>query len=273
MRLSITYLALSFLATEVLAALSAGPFESVFFYYAYRIDTLAGSASLGIAKGCPGSGPKGVCYFDEFVKWIQQSKYPWTGQTSVGQNLDPDVDATAQELRTSGTEGTSSRCSNKYDFNKVFPEIYPEGTSPSYQEVMRTLVKSIQAQRSALGDDKLTSQLDKARRAFGLTYEARIGDMTNGLINDVNRTLQKNGITWTCETFEQELLNGYTVQMIDTKATIDAHPELKGSDLETAIMDTIEDYDHAKSAGRSHYFIIVALQAYQNLLQGPCTSA
>ena len=95
----------------------------------------------------------------------------------------------AQDLRTSDTEGTSSRCSNKYNFSKVFPEIYPKGTSPSYQEVRRTLVKSIQAQRSALGDDKPTSRLEKARRVFGLTYEARIWDMTKGLIKDVNRML------------------------------------------------------------------------------------
>ena len=60
---------------------------------------------------------------------------------------------------------------------------------------MRTLVKSIQAQRSALGDDKITSQLDRARWAFGLTYEARIGDMTYGLIDDVNKMLRKNDLT------------------------------------------------------------------------------
>ena len=60
--------------------------------------------------------------------------------------------------------------------------------------------------------------------------------------------------------------------MIDTKATIDTHPNL-GADLETAIMDTIENYDHTRSAGRTHYNTVVALQAYQNLLEGPCTSA
>lgn len=83
-----------------------------FFYYAYRIDTIASTDSYLIGEECLGSGPRGVCYSDEFVKWIQASNRPWTGQTSVGDNLDPDAYTVAEDLSTAGTEGTISCCAN-----------------------------------------------------------------------------------------------------------------------------------------------------------------
>lgn len=168
----------------------------MFFYYAYRIDTIAAPGSGVIANRCPGTGPGGVCYFDEFVRWIQKSSDPWTGHTSVGNNLDPDPYDAADQLRTAGIADSSSRCSNLYDPHKLYPSRFPVGTKPPYTVVMEDMVHTIQNCRGIAGDAKFSSQLNNVRRAFGLIYEARIGDMTHHLIEGVNRLLAKNGVTW-----------------------------------------------------------------------------
>lgn len=34
------------------------------------MDTPSKTDLLILGKDCPGIAPKGICYFDEFVKWI-----------------------------------------------------------------------------------------------------------------------------------------------------------------------------------------------------------
>lgn len=154
--------------------------------------------SHAIAKACPGTGPGGVCYFDEFVRYIQPDDHPWTGHTSVGHNLDPDPAEAAKSLMTSGTEGTPTRCSNRYDAHKLFPARVPPGATVSYHEFMPQLVNFVQDCRAVIGDAKLKTALANARRAFGWIYEARIGDMTHFLVEDVNRQLRKYKVPWVC---------------------------------------------------------------------------
>lgn len=168
------------------------PWQSVFFYYAYRIDCMTLPGANFIGSGCPGSGPGGVCKFDEFVKWIQDDGHPWTGHTSIGDNLDPDVWEASNELRASG-------CQNKYDAHKLFPALYPPGSVPSYEALMEEMVHSFQSDRRLWTDAaKLRSQLKNIRKAFGLVYEARTGAMADKLVQAVDKLLKHRKIGMVC---------------------------------------------------------------------------
>ena len=91
-------------------------------WYAYRMDIVAfGAGSIIIAPGCIGSAPDRSCHFDEFLRFIQRTggtTMPWTGFTTVGKNLNPDVLTTAKELATSGTKDTPTRYSNTLELSE-----------------------------------------------------------------------------------------------------------------------------------------------------------
>lgn len=171
----------------------------MFFWYVYRMDCLAFGKPNRIATGCHGGGPGGTCLFDEFLRHIQSHGTPerpiepWTGSTSVGTNLDPDVWNTANELLNSGERDTPTRYPNVYDPLKIMPELEQ---APNHENFLGKMVDVVQDSRAKAGLTQLEPQLDNVRLALGFTYEARIGDMTKYLIIGLNKLLKKNGVTW-----------------------------------------------------------------------------
>lgn len=78
-----------------IASVEAGPYQTIWLWYAYRIDGMRDPAKMAIH--CTGTGPNGRCKFDEFLRWADT--YPWEGSTSVRDSLDPDMKTTVEELQ------------------------------------------------------------------------------------------------------------------------------------------------------------------------------
>jgi hypothetical protein len=156
------------------------------------MDTLASGDANLIGKGCPGTGPKGVCYFDEFVKWIQKEDYSWDGSTDVGKDLDPDVNHAADQLY-------KSDCQNQYDSHKLLPQKFPPEKYVGYKTVLDQITTRVENILDGKVPPSLQTQFEKLRGALGLVAEARTGDMTHYLVKDVNDLLRKEKTGWVCQ--------------------------------------------------------------------------
>ncbi|RAL06035.1 uncharacterized protein BO80DRAFT_475202 [Aspergillus ibericus CBS 121593] len=85
---------------------STGPFEAIFFYYAYRID--AAAAARAAADGVPYEATIGAecmgkdCTLAAFMKTIINSNYVELFKpTAIGETTSPEVYATAEEIGNS----------------------------------------------------------------------------------------------------------------------------------------------------------------------------
>ena len=173
--------------------------QTMLIWYAYRMDIASfGAGSTLIAPGCIGEAPDKSCYFDEFLRYIQRTGpkvRPWTGSTSVGTKLNPDVLTTANELATSGTAGSPTRYSFTAEPAALFPNKF-ESLSPSYSAVFGAIVDNIQACRKKVNDQGIDDELDGTRRAIVSTLDARQADQAAKVIKDVNQKLFDAGYTW-----------------------------------------------------------------------------
>lgn len=173
----------------------------MFLWYAYRMDiTVFGSGNTILAPGCIGTVSDRSCYFDEFLRYIQRTgptTAAWTGSTTVGTDLNPDVLSTANELATSGTAETPSRYSNTVEPAKLFPNKFVMGASPSFGVVMGSVMDNIQACRQAVvNDEGISEELDNARRAMVSVHEARLADQAALVLTGVNTQLANAGYSW-----------------------------------------------------------------------------
>lgn len=101
-------------AGHVLGSVRAGPYQSMFLWYAYRLDQMNGGHE--VAPGCVGNAVDGggtrtgKCTFDEFLKYIQRvgnadATKAWKGTTTAGNGPNLDFDRVVNELQTQGTAG------------------------------------------------------------------------------------------------------------------------------------------------------------------------
>lgn len=174
-------------------------------WYAYRMDVISFGASKTImAPYCIGSAPDRSCLFDEFLRYIQRvgkGTHLWTGSTSVGNNLKPDVLGTAQELDNGGTQGTPSRYSNTLAPSDIFPNLYFKGQSPDFSNLFGKVVDNIQECRQEMERkgriDDIADELNSARHATKLFHSARIANQAEHVIEDVNKWLDEtHQIQW-----------------------------------------------------------------------------
>lgn len=145
-----------------------------------------------IGRDCPGTGPGGICYFDEFLKHIQSRGEPWLGRTEVGHDLDPDVRYAVVQLDSNGFN-------LNYDATKIYPEKWGAMATPPYMTIMQTLVDSVydNVQRDA-ATNALRTQAEKVLKAFTLVFEARTADMTYYLRRGVDDRLRRLNPDWVC---------------------------------------------------------------------------
>jgi hypothetical protein len=141
-----------------------------------------GVGNTGIANGCKGTVGDGSCYFDEFVKEISPD---WSGSTSVGQDLNPPVETTVDDLVANGD----------YDYvahqDKLFPKLFPDARSGTYGDVFQALGDKIKACRIKTGDIKLGTLLVNARYAISMVHDARRAEQAGNLIDEVNKLIKK----------------------------------------------------------------------------------
>ena len=158
-----------------------------------------------IAVGCVGTGPGNSCLFDEFLRYIQMTskKTPlWTGSTTVGDDLTPDVVSTANELATRGVAKTSTRYTNTYKTSKLC-ETLKDKPTVTYSELLGAIVNSIQkcrAKVATMSGIDIDRELSGARRALTITHQARLADNAGYIIKGVNNILGKMSATWVSKT-------------------------------------------------------------------------
>ncbi|RAH78796.1 hypothetical protein BO86DRAFT_458265 [Aspergillus japonicus CBS 114.51] len=242
MRLLLPHLSILLLATCAWANVLAGPYQTMLFWYAYRIDVMTfGAGSTEISSECVGTASDKSCLFDEFVRYIQRDgKNAWTGSTTVGDDLEPDVLNTADELAADGYKGN-------YDIAKLFPGQFTTGQVTNFRGMFEPVIDVIQACRkevatgsASINEKAFDSALDHARRAMVSTHEARIADNAAGLIEELNAKLQDLGYDWTVETKSNTALDGSIWQSVDSEKTITDHVN-GDEDLKQTIIGLIND--------------------------------
>ncbi|PYI03569.1 hypothetical protein BO78DRAFT_451622 [Aspergillus sclerotiicarbonarius CBS 121057] len=277
MRLIAICLSLCLLAPSVLGNVLAGPYQSVLYWYAYRIDIMThDAANREIAVGCVGTGPGKTCLFDEFLRYIQKTGRNtklWTGSTNVGKDLTPDVISTAEQLATGGEAKTPSRYPNTSDPSKMFKK-FKGKVGITYSELMRAVVDTIQKSRASLETLKgvdIETELKSARQALTLTHRARVADNAKYIIQGVNAYLKEQRQTWTVKTktIPASEETPFEWEEVDTAKTIAAH---KGatSDIMKAVQKYIGSWGTGttKTDATRHMAPVYACQEGESRLNG-----
>ncbi|KAJ6032220.1 hypothetical protein N7540_002952 [Penicillium herquei] len=282
MKIVYACLVLCLLATEVLANVWSGPYQLMFLWYAYRLDIKSSPGANTIAKGCVGTVSDKSCYFDEFLKYIQQTPSKkakwkrWTGSSSVGKNLDPDVIDTATELRTIMAPSTdpAARYSDKLDWNKILKE-FAKGSSPSFVKSYGALVNLVQKMRAADSTKYIedSEELYRLKQSMVLANDGRAYDDATYKIEAVNAELAELGFDWKAETKEVNAADGQNWEVVDTEATLKAHPEAE-EDVLAAVKVYADSWGKADSTNLqsiAHAKALYISQAFESTLLGEST--
>ncbi len=218
-------LCLCSLASSVLASLGAGPYQTVFVWYAYRLEVLQyGPMNTLTGAGCIGSVPSGGCYFDEFIKWIQRTgpnSPAWRGSTGIGTNLTPDTEDAVTKLIVGGYP-------SNFDPSKLLPHSYVRGQSPSLTEMFNVVMENIAATRQAMkaaGTDETNSVvLEEMRRAMIGTTEARRAEQFGNQIDAFVALCKTNKCTFNIITKMHTAQDGEQYPELDTDKMIASSP-------------------------------------------------
>jgi len=155
------------------------------FFYAYRMNVAAfGAEHIKLAQGCKGTVGDGTCYLDEFLKHITPD---WTGSTTVGTNLSPDIYTTAGELSAGLTpyEGL-------IDQHALFPSGPAFDNTPGSRAqlgtVLNALADNLDDCRRQIGD---TEDFQNCRRSTEMAHVARSQDNSQRIIEGVDAIIDK----------------------------------------------------------------------------------
>ncbi|KAK3708150.1 hypothetical protein LTR37_011654 [Vermiconidia calcicola] len=180
-----------FYASGALASLGAGPYQTVAYWYAYRMDIQANSQGGNlIAAGCKGTVQDGSCNFNEFLKHISPGS-PGTITSIIGTDLDPDVDTAVKALQNSGYNYAA-------DQRLLLPSLFPPNETKEekkikkpFGEIWKGTGDVINTCRTKLGDVNMGSKLDQVRYCMTMVHLARQSEQAKGVIDRVNKYLLK----------------------------------------------------------------------------------
>lgn len=141
-----------------------------------------GPGKTEIVPDLKGSGPGGTFYFDEFIKYTQlvsprNKKSAWTGSTSVGTNLNPDIEETAQELADTGFK-------KGFKPSLIYPSRWQGNANPNFDTFLGALTDRVQALRAAK-PDAIGLQLDRLRESLKPMVDLRWGEQMAGFLRDI----------------------------------------------------------------------------------------
>lgn len=177
-------------------------------WYAYRMEIkMYGVGETYLANLCEGHAPDGSCLFDEFLKYIQRGPgrnenwVKWTGDTTVGTNLNPDVEATARELLAMKQSPVPSQ---RYEYKENWYRLYRREFSPRavpyFSEAYTKVINLIQDMRKAAPTldppVDVSDELHSIRQSIVSVLAGRQHDSANWLIRGVNDIIQRRGLPW-----------------------------------------------------------------------------
>ncbi|PYH70806.1 uncharacterized protein BO88DRAFT_413808 [Aspergillus vadensis CBS 113365] len=201
-----------------------GPFEAIFFYYAYQIDAAAAAraAEDGIAYeatiggNCIGKG----CTLEAFIKTIINPKSAkYLTPTAIGASTSPDVYATAEEIDTYWNYN-----SKKLRLNQIIKKA-PYG----FANVVDKVVDKVQKARAVVPSADL---VDKAVVALKWAQSVRLTEMVvlNGELQGAKALAFADDYPW----LEQLMLT--TQRELDVDRTVSPALKIVYTDLDYAEM-------------------------------------
>ncbi|KAJ5638945.1 uncharacterized protein N7484_006807 [Penicillium longicatenatum] len=235
---------MSYLAPYVAASKGAGPYQTMYMWYAYRMDIEAfGARPEMIAPNCFGSVPDGTCYLDEFIKHLQRDGHelPEGQDTTAGKYFYPDAVDMADEIGklqvSDGKGGTKDFIPNQ-DPEKILPGAFTE-PNPRIADVMSKITDKMQAARRHLGDDAVKDGLAEARNAIQGAHEGRLAENGQEFIDEVNDYLH-NEKNWSgsVDVKNPTAIDGSTYLDIDIDLTKSKDPQFSSywDDFQTWLM-------------------------------------
>ncbi|KAL1985215.1 hypothetical protein VTN96DRAFT_8131 [Rasamsonia emersonii] len=266
------------LVSSVLASKGAGPYQTVFFWYAYRMEIEAFGEATVIAPKCPSP-----CDFDTFIKYIQKEPKldrkgrpignitPFTGSTGIGNNLEPDVETAVDKLNAVGYQSVNS-------VNKLLPGTFPnDDRAPGLPLILDPMVQRIQEARQKLGNNaKAASILSKLQECMAGVSSARKQENAKNIIDAFNKEKDKRKYTFETKTMTKESKDGTKYTALDTEQMLADNQNAK-ENVKKFIQNFVTDYNSGKIQGannpKGHFIAIEACEQVRNTLESPlpCT--
>lgn len=128
---------------------------------------------------------KALCLtFDELTKHTQSpsaQRPAWTGSTSVGNELKPDIERTVSDLVNSGYNSF-------VDAEKLIPLNFPAGTPrPAFPLLYSTLANKIVAWKQAATDKFPGDMFDAIQKLYSAVQECRVSDIAGYRLADIRQ--------------------------------------------------------------------------------------
>ena len=265
------------LISATIASVGAGPYHTVFWWYAYRLGVDSyGVSDNPIATGCPGSAADGSCYFDEFVNYIDKAGL--TGTTGIGTNLDPAVNDAVAGLTSAGYRNTLDGPLLLPQDIKVAP-----GTSAPLKKILQEITPYIShARQTAKDADTLSARLTKMQDCMLQAIQARKIEQASNIVEalEAYRTGWQAGSGRTLDLVYTTKVSadGTTYTALDADATIKANPTVRKGVVQ-CIRNFVADYNSGKrtkfgtfdikNQGISHFVTIQSCEETLSSLMSP----
>lgn len=236
------------LAASVLASVGAGPYQLVFFWYAYRLDLQFGSAGSRIAEGCGATVGGRDCQFDDFMRYIQRKGgkiITLSGPTGIGGETAPDVLDAVKKL-------AAVKFSYIFDNSKLLPTL---GNDIRLPVDLEAVMKNVQIARKAIEKSGLvgstSKEIEEVRRAMIGMTDARKREYFAPQIESFKAYCIANACKFTIETKVHVAVDGSTYQELDTEKILKDNPGIT-ADIKTEISSFVHDYSTVKGPGKSN---------------------
>lgn len=260
------------LVSSVLASLGAGPYQTVFFWYAYRLGIEAFGEDSKIAPGCKN------CNFDEFIKYIQKKPTlnrkgqpvggitPFTGSTGIGDNLEPDVETAVSKLNAAGYQCVTS-------VHNLLPDVFPnDDRAPGLGAILDPIMQHIQEARQKLGDNaKATSIVSKLQQCMAAATSARKQENAKGIIDAFEKEYKARQYKFKIFYTEKTSKDGTKYQALDTDRMLAENPDAKPN-VKKFIQEFVTSFTSGNKGGnnaKGHFLAIQACEEAANTLGSP----
>ncbi|KAL5045985.1 hypothetical protein BDW71DRAFT_183146 [Aspergillus fruticulosus] len=258
---SLFLLWLSLLVASASASVRAGPWQTVLYFYAYRMERDVFGDNPRIATGCAGTNPAGGCSFDEFVKYIQlpgKKIKPWTGSTDIGNNVTPEINHAVDQLRVSGYQDVTA-------VGKLLPMNFPpKGNTPKMSKILDALTEALENIKTELGGTLDHHPMTSTMRDIVTNIvDARIADNADKTAVSIEGEYEKKGITSFNLEFKTVFRTDGDYRLIDTDKMVD------GTDDED-LKQFIKDFCAGDDATQSHNVAKQDFENFQKVIAAGC---
>lgn len=250
------------------ASVRAGPYQAVFFWFAYRLEVeYYGAGNTNIAPRCVPVTASGACNFDSFVKFINApGRKMWKGETDIGNDPNPDFEHAVNELKRTN-----------YGASTNFEKLVPGYLAESFSEALKTVMDCVRHVRTELHkagrDEGDIDALNKLGQAMEKIMQSRREDDNDGKVRAFRQFVQKNGAPGLQFRFKTAPLEGQIqpLDLLDTDATMRVNPG-RSHEVTEVISLFAAKYKEPGNT-KSHDRLIADTEAYHEELSSPlpCT--